>query len=180
MSNVDTFSDQQLLVMALMRQTGASRAEAEQVLAYDPASTERLRPFIERERQHIADELASADQRDFEASPAGKTEAAKAALAAQAERAELVAGAKLLLSEQGLPVDSMDDAEALHHSGIEKRPELLTQQEKDEGQLALADKWASLDDATKREQAAFYGTTTAAMDKYVGFFVSGAEGEVSE
>ena len=164
-----------------MRQ-GASQGEAEQVLAYDPTATERLSVAIERERQYLADERAAADQRDFSASPAGKIEAARKALADQADQAEVVEGARLLLGEQGFPADadSMTDAEVLHHAGIARRPDLLTQQERDEGQIALAGRWATLDDATKREQAAFYGTTTQRLDEYVAFFVEGTEGASAE
>ena len=144
-----------------------ARAEALAIAAYDAEFTGRLASSIAAKRAELeaADEQAAAER--HAATPEGRAEAAREALKKQAERAELVAGSKALLAEQGIDASDFSDEEALHASGVAPQFSMLNIQERDAAHLDLAARWSSLTPEQQREQAAELEISTASLDRYV-------------
>ena len=160
-------TDQQLLVMALMDE-GASRDEALAAVAFDPTSTERLAPAIAAQRAKLEERIAREEQEAYAASPEGRAAAARQALADQAARAELVAGAKALLAgEQGIDAEGLSDAEVLHAAGVERNVSLMSRAELDSEHEALAARWRSLSAMEQATQASELGIDSASVERYV-------------
>ena len=155
------------IVLMLLQDNGASRAEALEALAFSPEMVGRLAPAIASKRAQIADRLAAAEQEAYAASLAGRADAARDALKRQAERDELVAGAKALLMEQGVDPEGLTDVEVLHATEIEPQVSMLSREALDREHEALAARWRSLSPLEQALEASRLNIESASVERYV-------------
>jgi hypothetical protein len=165
------------LAFAVLKDTGASGEEAAAVLQYDPSVTGRLQLQIARKRAEVLQARADQAREQFEASPAGRADAARYALKAQAERRELIAGARALLEQDGGSAEGLSDERVLHLTGIEPSVEAMTLRERDEAQLELASHWRTLSPLEQAEQSQALGIESASVEKYVREFIEDGSGD---
>jgi hypothetical protein len=143
--------------------------------------TETLALPIARKRAELLNEAVEDAKAEYAASPAGRIEAAKAALQEQAERRALVAGARALLEQDGGSAEGLSDERVLHLTGIEPDFEMMTLRERDEAQLELASRWRTLSPLEQAEQAQALGIESASVERYVREFIEdGNEDETGE
>jgi hypothetical protein len=165
------------LAFAVLKDTGASDEEATAVLQYDPSVTGRLQLQIARKRAEVLQARADEERAEYAASPAGRAEAAKAALQAQAERRELIAGARALLEQDGGSAEGLSDERVLHLVGIQPDAQQMTLRERDEAQLELASRWRTLSPLEQSQQAMALGIESASVERYVTDFIEGGSGD---
>ena len=165
MSLDQEYTDAEILLM-LLQDNGASRAEALEALAFSPEMVGRLAPAIASKRLQIAERLAAAELEAYAASPPGRAEAARDALKRQAERDELVAGAKALLMEQGVDPEGLTDVEVLHATDIEPQVSMLSREALDREHEALAARWRSLSPLEQATEASRLGISGESVERY--------------
>lgn len=135
-------SASQLAVMVLV-DSGQTKEQAALAVVNDPEMVGRLSDKIEAKRGALVREVADAERAAFDSSPEGRRKAALAAAAEAEERTRLVASARTLLESEGFgDVADLTEAQVLHYSGIERRPELMGRAERDEAHVRLAQRVA--------------------------------------
>ena len=112
------YSEPALARLYLLEDVGLSPEQADSLLATDPSITGRLP--LQKKREELEAAIQEQADREYAASPEGRIEAAKAALAAKKEREEMIAGARALLEqESGVDVSDFDEATLLDLALIE-------------------------------------------------------------
>ena len=112
------YSEPALARLYLLEDVGLSPEQADSLLATDPSITGRLP--LQKKREELEAAIQEQADQEYAASPEGRKEAAKAALAAKQEREELIAGARALLErESGADVSDFDEKTLLDLALIE-------------------------------------------------------------
>jgi hypothetical protein len=160
----DSFSAYDLSRMILEDQ-GVDRDQAIKALSLSGDLSEQV---LAKKRAELDEQAAEAARVAHAASPAGRAEAAQAALDAEADRAAKVEGAKALIrADHGRVPEHLSDDEVLELAGLQAVPvERMSLQQKDEAALALAARWGSLTEMEKYEQARGIEDVSV-MDRYV-------------
>jgi hypothetical protein len=162
---------------ALLGEQGLSDDQISAAIRVSPGMTETLALPIARKRAELAQQAVEDAKAEYAASPAGRAEGARAALQAQAERAELVAGARALLEQDGGSAEGLSDERVLHLTGIEPSAEQMTLRERDEAQLELALRWRTLSPLEQSQQAQALGIESASIERYVCDFIEDGSGD---
>lgn len=151
------------LAFLKLRKSGKSESEAAGVLFADPSLADTLGPQMERE---MREEAAARAQRDYEASPAGRQEAAARAAKAKAEREQLVVNSRALLESEGYTdVDQWHEDDVLMAAGVVERPvSAMGFQERERAELELVRSWDTLDADVRRDRARELGLSQLTIE----------------
>lgn len=170
-----TFTSLELAYMQLQRQ-GKPRDEAAAVLLADPSLADTLAPAMERE---MREEAAARARAEYEASPAGRQEAAARAAQAKADREQLVSNSRALLESEGYAgVGSWHEDDVLVAAGVVERPvSMMSAQEREKAELDLVTAWPTLDPDARRERARELGLDQRTIESARDVLGLGEEGQ---